>query len=51
MKDKPTTKEEFLIQYVLARASTVDNYSAMLAVNDANAVWDKIQELTKWKST
>jgi hypothetical protein len=39
------TKEEFMIQWVLLRASFRTDFSGTAAVEAAAAAWDKIQEL------
>ena len=43
-------KEQFLIAYVLARASTLDrNPNVYGIVRDANAAWDEIQKTKEVK--
>lgn len=39
------TKEEFLIQWVLARASFREDFSGCAAVRAADDVWKEIQKL------
>lgn len=39
------TKEEFLIQWVLARASFREDFSGVHATRTASEVWDEIQKL------
>ncbi len=38
-------KEKFLIDYVLARASFKEAIDPLLSLDDAEAVWNKIQKL------
>ena len=46
VRTKPMSKEEFLIQYVLARASfRADNFSGTAAARAANDVWKEIQKI------
>jgi hypothetical protein len=44
-KPKRMTKEEFLIQWVLARASFRSEFSGIAAVKAADEVWKEIQRL------
>jgi hypothetical protein len=46
-RDKPQrmTKEEFLIQWVLARASFREDFSGTAAARAADDVWKEIQKL------
>jgi hypothetical protein len=39
------TKEEFIIQWVLARASFRDDFSGTAAARTAAEVWDTIQRI------
>lgn len=39
------TKEQFLIEWVLARASFREDFSGVAAARSADEVWNKIQEL------
>jgi hypothetical protein len=47
IRSKPNrmTKEEFLIQWVLARASFREDFSGTAAVRAADDVWKEIQRL------
>jgi hypothetical protein len=38
-------KEKFLIDYILARASFKEAIDPLLSLQDAEAVWNKIQKL------
>lgn len=42
---KKMTKEEFMIQWVMLRASFREEFSGTAAARAAAEVWDKIQEL------
>lgn len=42
---KRMTKEEFMIQWVMLRASFREEFSGTAAAKAAHEVWDKIQEL------
>jgi len=44
-RDKPMTKEEFLIQWVMLRASFREEFSGIAAAQSASEVWERIQEL------
>lgn len=41
----PKTKEEFLIEWVLLRASFREEFSGTAAARAANDVWNEIQKL------
>ncbi len=43
--EKPLTKEEFMIQWVLLRASFRAEFSGVSAVEAASDAWDRIQKL------
>ena len=47
IRTKPNrmTKEEFIIQWVLARASFRDDFSGTAAAKAAAEVWDTIQRI------
>jgi hypothetical protein len=42
---KPMTKEEFMIEWVLLRASFRTDFSGVSAVEAASDAWDRIQKL------
>ncbi len=44
-RKKPMSKEEFLIQWVLLRASFREDFSGETAAEEASRVWKRIQEL------
>ena len=44
-RKKPMSKEEFLIQWVLLRASFREEFSGPHAAIEAYNTWNKIQEL------
>jgi hypothetical protein len=44
-KELPRTKEQFLIEWVLIRASFRENFSGVYAAEEASDVWNKIQKL------
>ena len=44
-RDKPMTKEEFLIQWVFLRAGFREDFSGEAAAEEASRVWKRIQEL------
>lgn len=49
-KQQTMTKEQFLIAWSLARASTIDsNPSAFGIVRQANEAWNEIQKLKEQK--
>lgn len=41
----PKTKEQFMIEWVLLRASFREDFSGVLAAQTAADTWDKIQRL------
>lgn len=43
--DLPMTKEQFMIEWVLLRASFREEFSGMAAAEVASDVWDRIQKL------
>ena len=45
VRTKRMTKEEFLIQWVLARASFRTDFSGTAAVRAADDVWKEIQKI------
>lgn len=45
IRTKPMTKEEFMIQWVLTRASFREDFSGTAAARAASDVWDTIQKL------
>ncbi len=45
VRTKRMTKEEFLIQWVLLRASFREEFSGVAAAEAAAKVWERIQEL------
>jgi hypothetical protein len=45
VRTKPITKEEFLIQWVLLRASFREDFTGTAAVRAANDAWNEIQRL------
>lgn len=44
-KDLPMTKEQFMIEWVLLRASFREEFSGTMAAETASDVWNKIQKL------
>jgi len=47
IRAKKMTKEEFMIQWVLARASFKIEFNGLAATEEASDVWDKIQRLSE----
>ena len=45
VRAKKMTKEEFLIQWVMLRASFRDEFSGVHAARTASEVWEEIQKL------
>ena len=45
IRTKKMTKEEFLLQWVLTRASFREEFSGTAAARAANDVWNEIQRL------
>jgi hypothetical protein len=45
VREVPKTKEQFMIDWVLARASFKDSFDGHLAAIEAARVWDAIQKL------
>ena len=45
VRAKKMTKEEFLIQWVMLRASFRDEFSGVHAARTASDVWEEIQKL------
>lgn len=45
VRAKKMTKEEFLIQWVLLRASFREEFSGIAAARTADEVWNEIQRL------
>ena len=45
VRAKKMTKEEFLIQWVMLRASFREEFSGTSAAKAANEVWEEIQRL------
>ena len=41
----PKTKEQFMIKWVLLRASFRESFSGVKAADEASDVWDRIQKL------
>jgi hypothetical protein len=47
LQNKVMTKEQFLIEWVLARASFREDFSGCAAARAADDVWKEIQKLKK----
>jgi len=45
IRELPRTKEQFMIEWVLLRASFREDFSGEYAAEEASKTWEKIQKL------